>query len=541
MLSRRELLERGAAIAGGAFALGRVPSAWATAQRPRVAGMNIVMFVTDQERAVQHFPPGWSRRHLPGFTRLQRHGLTFENAFCNACMCSPTRATLLTGYFCAQHGVKYTLEEDMPDDEFPQVELLPRFKNLASVMAAADYNVVYKGKWHLSKPALGDENWEQSDVGKYGFARWNPPDAGANQDIPQEGGGFYNNDRRFMKQRGRAEDGKEGALQYLNSAARHQQPFFMIISLVNPHDVLFYPLKYRRAGYNDSWLKGEIGLPATIRESLSTKPTAQREFLGISQLLGRLDTHQKKRAYLNFYGNLMKLVDGYVVDVLDALEAQHLLDNTLVIRTADHGEMGLAHGGLRQKNFNAYEESLRVPLVYSNPRLWRKPQTSQVMVSHVDLLPTLASLVNAPRYARARWQGVDYSDHILGRLAPPPQDYVVFTYDDYQAGQSSQPYVKPPQHIISLRERRWKIAEYYDANGEARSQWEMYDLKNDPLERKNLAHKGYKRTRAQEKQYRRLRRKLAQVKAQRLRPLPYTPQPQTQGSPSRQAPISALD
>jgi arylsulfatase A-like enzyme len=237
----------------------------------------------------------------------------------------------------------------------------------------------------------------------------------------------------------------------------------------------------------------------------------------------------------------MKLVDGYLVDVLDALEAQNLLDNTLVIRTSDHGEMGLAHGGLRQKMFNVYEESLRVPLVYSNPRLWSKPQTSQVMVSHVDFLPTLASLVNAPLSARARWQVVEYSYQIVGRLAPPPQDYVVFTYDDYQAGQTSRPYVKPPQHIVSLRERRWKIAEYYDANGKVPSQWEMYDHKNDPLERTNLAHKGYKRTPAQEKQYRRLQRKLARVKAQRLRPLPNTPQPQTQGSPSRLAPISATD
>jgi choline-sulfatase len=501
--------------------------------------MNIVMFVTDQERAIQHFPRGWSHGHLPGLTRLQRHGLTFENAFCNACMCSPTRATLLTGYFTAQHGVKYTLEENMADDQFPQVELPQSFKNLASVMAAAGYNVVYKGKWHLSKPAGSD--WAQSDVGKYGFARWSPPDAGANQDFDQEGGGFHNNDGRFMNQQGPAAAGREGALQYLNSAARHQQPFFMIVSLVNPHDVLFYPSKYRRAGYNDSWLNGEIGLPATINESLATKPSAQRQFLRITQLLGKLDTHQKKRAYLNFYGNLMKLVDGYLVDVLDALEAQDLLDNTLVIRTSDHGEMGLAHGGMRQKNYNAYEESLRVPLVYSNPRLWRKPQTSHAMVSHVDFLPTLASLVDAPLSARGNWQGVDYSNHILGRLAPPPQDYVVFTYDDYQAGQSSRPYVKPPQHIVSLRERRWKIAQYYDANGKVPSQWEMYDLRHDPLERTNLAHKGYKRTPAQDKQYRRLRRKLARVKAERLRPLPNTPEPQTQGSPSRTAPMSATD
>ena len=212
-----------------------------------------------------------------------------------------------------------------------------------------------------------------------------------------------------------------------------------------------------------------------------------------------------------------------------------------MIRTSDHGEMGLAHGGLRQKCFNVYEETMRVPLVYSNPRLWSKPQTSQAMVSHVDLLPTLASLVRAPASARARWQGVDYSDLVLSRLAPSPQDYVVFTYDDWEVGQSNPPYVKPPQHIISVRERRWKIAEYYDAKGNIPSQWEMYDLKRDPLERQNLAHRGHKRTPAQEKEYRRLRRKLARVKAQRLRPLLDTPQPQTQGRPNVPAPISSMD
>ncbi len=69
----------------------------------------------------------------------------------------------------------------------------------------------------------------------------------------------------------------------------------------------------------------------------------------------------------------------------------------------------------------------------------------------------------------------------------------------------------------------------------------MYDLKRDPLERKNLAHKGYKRTPTQEKEYRRLRRKLAMVKARRLRPLPDTPQPQTDGRPNVPAPLSSMD
>ena len=85
--------------------------------------------------------------------RLKRHGLSFERAFTNACMCSPARSTLMSGYLPAQHGVKYTLESDMPADQYPQVELPTDLPNLATVMSAAGYNVVYKGKWHCSKPA----------------------------------------------------------------------------------------------------------------------------------------------------------------------------------------------------------------------------------------------------------------------------------------------------------------------------------------------------------------------------------------------------
>ncbi len=72
----------------------------------------------------------------------------------------------------------------------------------------------------------------------------------------------------------------------------------------------------------------------------------------------------------------MRSSDYYLGNVLNKLEKTGLLDDTLVIRTADHGEMGLAHGGLRQKNFNFYEEAIRVPLVYSNPKLFRRPLSS---------------------------------------------------------------------------------------------------------------------------------------------------------------------
>ncbi|HEX6370927.1 MAG TPA: sulfatase-like hydrolase/transferase [Longimicrobium sp.] len=490
-----------------------------------MAGMNVVMFITDQDRAIQHFPRGWAKKNLHGLTRLQRHGLTFQNAFTNACMCSPARATMMTGYFPAQHGVKYTLEEDMYNPlKYDQVQMPLDLPNIATVMGAAGYSVVYKGKWHLSKPGP-NQPWTPHDVEKYGFSRWNPPDAGANQDITQAGGGWPDHDGRFMNQEGANPAGNEGVLEYLRSAAARQQPFFLIVSLVNPHDVLFYPDTYPRAGYVDpAWLEGDIHLPATVDEDLSTKPSVQKKFLEAFALAsGAIPLPEMKRKYLNFYGNLMKASDQYLVNVLDTLETTGLMDDTVVIRTADHGEMGMAHGGLRQKNFNFYEESLRVPLVFSSRRLFPRAVTSDALVSHVDFLPTLASLFNSPRRAGAPWQGVDYARTVLHpETARPPQRYVVFTWDDWQAGQSSGPYLAPPNHIVSIREERWKLAKYYDVNGGVRPQWEMYDLLTDPLERHNLAWPGHTRTDEQELHFRRLRRRLAAIQKARLHPLPST-------------------
>lgn len=498
-----------------------------------MAGMNVVMFITDQDRAIQHFPPGWARRNLPGATRLASRGVSFNNAFTNSCMCSPARSTLMTGYFPAQHGVRYTLETNMDNPEmYDQVELPLDFANLATVMSAAGYAVVYKGKWHLSKyPPGGD--WEPSDVEKYGFSRWNPPDAGANQTVPEAGGGSVDNDGRFMTDT--AAESYEGVLEYLHSAAAQQQPFFLVVSLVNPHDVLFYPTdSFTEAGYDDSWLQGHIQPPETVDEDLSTKPAVQAEFLKLFNLTGAIGSVEQQRSYLNFYGNLMKASDQYLVDVLQALDETGLRDSTVVIRTADHGEMGLAHGGLRQKNFNFYEESLRVPLIFSSPVLYDGEYESDALVSHVDFLPTLATLFGAPEHATAPWQGVDYSAVVLDpEVAPAPQDYVVFTWDDWQAGQPRGPYLPPPNHIVSIREERYKLAEYYDALGNVPSQWEMYDLQHDPLERHNIAWHGHRRTEHQEEELRRLKDRLAEVQRDRLQPLPNTPNITSAEAPRR--------
>ncbi|MFN8663876.1 MAG: sulfatase-like hydrolase/transferase [Thermomicrobiales bacterium] len=530
MLKRRDLLRAGAAVPAVAAAetlVGIDANAKKKNKKKHkgggrdYSGMNVLLFITDQQRAIMHFPDGWAEQNLPGTTRLKQNGLTFNRAFCASCMCSPSRATLFTGYFPAQHGVKYTLEEDMSPPANPQVELPLDLPNLATVMKAAGFSVPFKGKWHLSKKTEPD--WIPNNVNQYGFERWNPPDAGANQDIDQFGGGDPNNDGRFMNDNGDVALGHEGVIEYLTSVAAQQQPFFLTVSLVNPHDVLSYPKNYDApgAGYDNSDLVGTIGLPPTIDEDLSTKPTAQQKVVDLMAIgLGPLNTEQKQLDYLNFYGNLMKESDAYLVQILDTLEAQGLLENTLIIQTSDHGEMGLAHNGMRQKNFNFYEETLNVELVYSNPQLFPQPESTNAMVSHVDFVPTMASLFNVPKSERAEWQGKDYASVLRKpKKNKGPQKYVVFTYDDYQAGQANGPYVPPPNHLTTIREGRYKLAKYYDVDGVAADQWEMYDLKKDQYETVNIADPSHKKNKKQREEYKRLTKKLNKVEKSRLQPL----------------------
>ena len=487
------------------------------------AGMNVILFLSDQERAAQHFPEGWEAENLPGSMRLRAHGLTFARAFCNSCMCSPSRATLFTGLFPAQHGVTDTLSFGTRFSASERV--LPRdLPNMATVFTAAGYEVAYKGKWHLSKPLAAPDDpdaWTPADLEVYGFGRWNPPDAGENRDISQFGGGTADNDGRIMAGDGPAADGKEGALAYLRDVARRQQPFFLVVSLVNPHDVLAYPQTWQDGGYDAAgWLDGEIGLPATVDEDLASKPSAQQQFARWLNIgLGPLRDDAAKQRYVNFYANLIKATDAWLVDLLDTLEDLGLRDNTLIVRTSDHGEMGMAHGGVRQKSFNAYEESLRVPLIYSNPRLFPEPRQSEALVSHVDLLPTLASLIGAPVPADAAWQGVDYSALIVDEGAAPVQEEIVFTYDDIRCAQNIAQLALPPNRIIALRGERYMLARYYDGAGNLPDQWELYDLEADPDEQTNLAAPGYAASADEAATRARLTARLEKITATRLQPL----------------------
>jgi choline-sulfatase len=517
----------------------------ATGRRP-----NLLLLITDQQRAPMHWPdePGWARQLTPADHDLAGTGLTFTDAICSTCMCSPSRATLYTGLYPAQHGVTLTLTEmgarpdprnapaaigtfagKLVDGSVPRVKtarafarsalrlgagrgeettLDPGVPNLARLLRDAGYAVGFKGKWHLTKPLHGDA-WSRDDADllerDFAFAGWEPPDAGENLDPTHFGGG-----NAGASGQGFDEDYTRQAEAFVASAP---EPWALIVSLVNPHDVLGYPSSYEEGGYRtDEFRDLEVPLPETHDEDLSNKPYPHSLMkLGQQSYLGPLRGRRAALDYLAFYAHLHRLVDTKVSRILDALGAagdpRSLRSRTLVVRTADHGEMGLAHGGLRQKMFNAYEETLRVPLVFSNPVLFPRARETRAPAGLVDVVPTLATLLGfdppagvagvdltpvLAGHANASEEALELAGVDLAAAARHPdpagsvQDASAFVYEDHKAGTAFENVVPQPNRLRALRERDWKYAVYADPSGGSRPQYEMYDLAGDPHERHNL-------------------------------------------------------
>lgn len=499
--SRRDFLKTVAVTAVGSQFLGLVTQSAKAGPLP--SRKNILILMTDQERPVMWFPAGWEEANFPTLTRLKKNGLTFDRAFCCTSMCTPSRNSMFTGLFPAQHRSTDTLTNYLPQSLIePQLD--PTLPNMARCLKEAGYEVIYKGKWHMSTPVIAADGTEiRDDISRYGFDQWDAPKGDTTPD--DFGGGTANLDQVFIND----------AIAFLQGrvASPSSKPFCMIVSLINPHDVLKFPIDYHEGGYTDDpWLRPTtppIDLPPTVTENLALnkKPSAHAQVLAaMAAGLGQLPTDAKKKEYLNFYANLMKATDaqfGQLISFFDnnGSAGKQLLADTLIVRTSDHGENGLVHGGLRQKIFVTYEETLRVPLVWSNPQLFPVARTTNAMVSHVDLLPTLCALTGVPNWQAKGFKGVDYSSVILDASAPPAQDYVLFTYDDVYAGQdrakAPNGVASPPNRIQMIRTADFKYARYYDKAGVELDQEEFYDLRpaggdfdstwQRPLELKNLS------------------------------------------------------
>jgi len=369
----------------------------AAAQKGEEQPRNLLIFIRDQVKPEDLWlPRDWARKNLPNQQWLKDNGLSFSNAFTNSAMCTAARATFYTSKFPAQHEAGLVLSDIKNPILDSQIQLSPDLPNLATVLKGQGYDVGFVGKAHLSKtftldkgtPDTADDEVVYQDLAAYGFDDWQGPDAGQDTELQNFGGGNADHDGDYTQQ----------AVDWLTNraASGSNKPFCLVVSLINPHDVLSYPKTYIEGGYSEDWLKGDIqDLPPTVSENLraNLKPSVQSQWKLFQYGAQPLFTNKEKLNYLNFYGNLMKDVDSKMGEVLDVLRSDinlDLLKDTMIVSSSDHGEMGMSHGGMNQKMEVAYDEAMKVPMVWSNPYYFPGGQTSDALVSHVDFLPTVA-------------------------------------------------------------------------------------------------------------------------------------------------------
>ena len=486
---------------------------------------NILIILTDQQRSFQHFPEDWIRENLPHITYLQENGVTFKNGMTNSTACSPSRATLFTGTYPSLHGVKKVNQELYLNNQLPTPGKLT---TLGQIMQSAGYDVAYKGKWHMNDDFVNTSRVRPFDPyqqqvenqtmeTRYFFPGWTSPDFGTEEQavgtasvapgmdsyMTTLGGPAYSpepspmqfadNDNRIVH--GSVLDpNQESAIRYLKGRTPgDERPFCLIVALSNPHDIWVYPYSYKAAGYDENNWKNYTGfeMPVSYNESLATKPACQQFFLDTFQG-GPLDnTDGVALESIKFYAYLHTIPDRLTGDLLATLRDQGLEDNTLVIRLADHGEMGMAHGGLRQKENQCYRETINVPIIFSNPQMQAKGARSDVQVGLIDILPTLAEIagikdeigseIGSPpttphdpledRHKYAVIQGYSFASELRRHFTlrtPAAEDAVVineqflFATDDVDAWGDVT-----TTSIRAIVEKDWKYAVYYTADYDA--------------------------------------------------------------------------
>jgi arylsulfatase len=489
--------------------------------------LNVILVLRDQTRS--ELPSG-AGYHTPALDRLAQQGIVFRNHYIASAMCTPSRAAIYSGQPPQVNGVFDQLEAGYVPS------LRKDRPNMGSMMKKLGFRTAFYGKWEMDfdiLPPKSTVNYSDA-LQPYGFDVYQPD--GDKTGTPDQG---YKTDIYTASESVRWLRGNVPELR------KTGQPFFMVVSFVNPHDIMYADTnipgtpQVQRAVVN-----GALTLPPqnsvygrrwntapspTIRESLSAPgmPRALTEYhKGWSGALGTIpvDRADMWRVFNDYYLNMIRDTDTDLQQLLDGLDELSLWENTVVIFTADHGEMAGDHGGLRGKGPFAYEGNSHVPMIVVHPD-YPRGQSSAVLTSHLDLMPSLPGLARVSeaqrRDAVKDLPGRDFSGTLANADIAAPQAVrpgVLFNYvapltidSDYcLAGMTQllQGKVTPPltelQSKLGKRgflsfvfDGQYKFARYYaPANFNTpetleqitgNNDLQLFDLKNDPLETRNLA------------------------------------------------------
>lgn len=378
---------------------------------------DIIIVMTDEERATPPYEAddvlAWRQRVLSGRRWFDEHGVNFGRHYTGSLACVPSRPTIFTGQYPDLHGVTQTDGIGKVFDD-SRMRWLRRGEvpTLGNWFRAAGYDTHYDGKWHISHADLTDPDTggplatndddgvvdpgavrrylDADPLAPFGFSGWVGPEP--------HGAGLANSGVRrdpliadrvvtWLQDRyARRRAGDATAL----------RPFLLVASFVNPHDIVLFPTWARRSPLEASPLDPPPVPPApTAAEDLRTKPAAQIAFreayysgYGPAAAIQRVYDSGAQR-YRDLYYRLHAEVDAPIDRVRRAV-TDGGSEHAVLVRTADHGDLLGAHGGLHQKWFNLYDEATRVPFVIARVGAGATEQRLVTApTSHVDLLPTL--------------------------------------------------------------------------------------------------------------------------------------------------------
>ena len=401
----------------------------ATAQTKRP---NIIFVLTDDQRWDALGCMGHPFLKTPNMDRLASEGVLFENAFVTTSLCSPSRASFLTGRYAHSHGVRSNATV-WNNQNVTFLELIK----------ASGYDTAFIGKWHMPGKGLPQLR---------GLDRFISFTALAGQ-------GMYNNCPLIIDGVETAREGKyitedltDFAIQFIEK--ERTNPFCLYLSHKAAHFGYLPPDHLNRL-YNNV----DLHLPP---ESNRWTP-----FTGKNLIYGQL--FPLDYMYRNYCETLVS-VDEQLGRVIDKLEDLGELDNTVIIYAGDNGFFWGEHGLIDKRL--AYEESIRIPFIVRGPQIIRNPgRRAGQMILNIDLAPTLLDMIGLS--IPEEIQGQSFLPILKGESVPGRHSWLYEYFPDY-------PIHVPP--ITAVRTDRYKYIEYH---GVKRNK-ELFDLHSDPKERTNL-------------------------------------------------------
>jgi arylsulfatase A-like enzyme len=391
---------------------------------------NVVFIFADEWRAQDLGYMGNADVKTPHIDKLANQSVNVRNAIAGASVCSPWRASLLTGQYPLTNGVFVN-----------DVLLNPEAETIGKVFKAGGYETGYIGKWHLD--GHGRENFIPKER-RQGFDYWKVLECTHNYYESW----YWNNEDEKKKWDGYdAYAQTRDAIAYIEDRKNSDKPFFLVISWGPPHTPFFpVPEEYETL-YRDKDLQVRPNVPE-----------------------GRIE--RTKRDLIGYYGH-MSALDQCIGELREAIDKAGLDENTIFVFTSDHGHMVNSHGQYDKQK--PYEESIHVPFLIRYPKLLgNNGRDTEMLLNTPDIMPTLLSLCNLPIPASV--EGDDLSKIITAEVEDYTEAVLIscpHPFGQWHRGRGGKEY-------RGVRTKRYTYVRDLDGP------WLLFDNKKDPYQMNNL-------------------------------------------------------